>query len=436
MTGQVLLTWHERRLTGRYDAPAAVARLCASGLLGEHVAYERDGRFIVGGRAVGAVTVTRGAITSTFAEPEPWSVRPWPGIARALARCPVPGWSALGWACFELASPALPAGPGPLLQLMVPGLEVHLDAAGARIRSLDPEAMDGVAAVLAATPAPAATPTPVDVTGDAAGYRLGVARAVAEIRRGRLDKVILSRTVPVGFPVDLPATYALGRAANTPARSFLLDLGGWEAAGFSPESVVEVDTAGTASTQPLAGTTARTADPAGDAARRVALLADPKEVFEHATSVKLAFEEMESVAAPGTTRISEFLAVQQRGSVQHLGSRVVAELDGARGPWDALGAVFPAVTASGIPKAPALDLITELEDGPRGLYAGAVLCAGADGGLDAALVLRAIYRHAGRSWLRAGAGLVRASRPEREYAETCEKLASVAPYVVAARTVG
>ena len=38
-----------------------------------------------------------------------------------------------------------------------------------------------------------------------------------------------------------------------------------------------------------------------------------------------------------------------------------------------------------------------------------------------------------RAWLRAGAGVVGASRPEREYEETCEKLASVAPYLVPAQ---
>ncbi|WP_018542472.1 MULTISPECIES: chorismate-binding protein [unclassified Streptomyces] len=75
-------------------------------------------------------------------------------------------------------------------------------------------------------------------------------------------------------------------------------------------------------------------------------------------------------------------------------------------------------------------MIDELEDEPRGMYAGAVLRAAADGSLDAALVLRAVYQRDGRAWLRAGAGVVGASSPDREYEETCEKLRSVAPYVV------
>ncbi|MGH3815232.1 MAG: chorismate-binding protein, partial [Pseudonocardiaceae bacterium] len=64
------------------------------------------------------------------------------------------------------------------------------------------------------------------------------------------------------------------------------------------------------------------------------------------------------------------------------------------------------------------------------LYAGAVVAVTHEGALDAALVLRALYSTGGRAWLRAGAGIVSGSTPEREFEETCEKLASIAPYVV------
>jgi salicylate synthetase len=49
------------------------------------------------------------------------------------------------------------------------------------------------------------------------------------------------------------------------------------------------------------------------------------------------------------------------------------------------------------------------------------------------LTLRAAYERDGRTWLRAGAGVIDASRPEREFEETCEKLATLAPYLIAHR---
>lgn len=150
-------------------------------------------------------------------------------------------------------------------------------------------------------------------------------------------------------------------------------------------------------------------------------------------SVKLAEEEMATVCRPGTVSVRDLLSVRRRGSVQHLGSSVHGLLAESATAWDVLRAVFPAVTASGIPKAPAFDCIARLEKEPRGIYSGAVLRAGSDGALDAALVLRSIFEEDGRTWLRAGAGILAGSTPARELEETCEKLRSVAPYVVPAQ---
>lgn len=55
----------------------------------------------------------------------------------------------------------------------------------------------------------------------------------------------------------------------------------------------------------------------------------------------------------------------------------------------------------------------------------------ADGSLDAALALRAVYEADGHTWLRAGAGIIAESTPDREFEETCEKLGTLAPYLVA-----
>jgi anthranilate/para-aminobenzoate synthase component I len=118
--------------------------------------------------------------------------------------------------------------------------------------------------------------------------------------------------------------------------------------------------------------------------------------------------------------------------VQHLASRVSGQLAAGRRAWDAFHAVFPAVTASGVPKEAAYECIQRNEPEARGLYSGAVLTVDQHGAMDAALVLRSVYRQDGRTWLRAGAGIVGHSRPERELEETCEKLGSVGRFLVPA----
>jgi salicylate synthetase len=59
-----------------------------------------------------------------------------------------------------------------------------------------------------------------------------------------------------------------------------------------------------------------------------------------------------------------------------------------------------------------------------------VVVFSADGGTDAALALRSAYESDGKTWLRAGAGIIAASTPDREFEETCEKLTTLAPYLV------
>ena len=128
--------------------------------------------------------------------------------------------------------------------------------------------------------------------------------------------------------------------------------------------------------------------------------------------------------------------MRRRGAVQHLGTRVSGHLARGRTAWDAFGALFPAVTATGVPPSRARALIEELEPAPRGLYGGAALRVEHDGTFDASLILRAVMRRDGRTWLRAGGGIVPGSTPDRELEETREKLRGVASSLVTRRPAG
>ncbi|AHH19720.1 putative isochorismate synthase/isochorismate-pyruvate lyase MbtI [Nocardia nova SH22a] len=417
--------------THRHDTDplTLAASIAASGRLTDYIVYEQAGRWYVAGNPIGAVTVGPDRLHTTLGgeSAESWSGDPWPRIHAALGRAPIPRWRAYGWACFELCQPDSAAPDDVLAHFMVPGVELEITGDTVHVRSYGaPFEFDPADVTV-----PASTPAPVPLDTVDTAYLLRVQEALDRIQRGEFHKVIMSRRVDVPFAVDMPATYAAVRRMNTPARSFLLNLGGWQAAGVSPETVLEADGTGSATTQPLAGTRARTGDPDRDRVLREDLLTDPKEIYEHATSVRLACDEFDSVGS--ATRVSEFLTVKERGSVQHLASRVETRLPEGRTCWDALAAVYPAITASGIPKAPACAAIGEIEPISRGLYSGAVVRADSTGILDAALVLRAVYQRDGRSWLHAGAGVVTGSTPAREHEETCEKLACIAPYLVPAR---
>ncbi|WP_217441251.1 salicylate synthase [Nocardia barduliensis] len=422
------------------DPLTIITNLAAAGLHEQFLVYERPHEWCYAGGAHAELTLDHSGAHLSDARGHrslDWDGSPLRQVQRLLEQIDIPGWRAYGWAAFELAyakeGDRSSIGDQRLLHLLIPQTEVRIDGNNALIRSTDEAGLDAVAACLAdATNHSETQSSPLDVRHGAAAYQRAVADAVAAIHADRFQKVILSRTFAVDTDIDLVATYRHGRQANNPARSFLLHLGGIEAAGFSPEVVVAVDASGRVISQPLAGTRALTDDPVQNRRLRAELLSNSKEIYEHAISVKIAHDELLDVCIPDTLYVEEFMSVRERGTVQHLASRVAGQLAEGHHAWDAFAAVFPAVTASGVPKAAAYTGIRTHEPAARGLYSGAVLTVEHDGSMDAALVLRAVYRQHGKTWLQAGAGIVGDSRPEREFEETCEKLDSVARFLVPA----
>lgn len=438
--------YFETRLRLVSDPMTAAARLASSGLHPDYMVYENSGTWSYAGGSFAEITLDRTGARLRQQQEEvllPWDGRPLKQVQDLLDTVRIKDWRAYGWAAFELSyvkdGDVRHVGDQRLLHLVVPHTEIRIEGGEAHLRSADQATLTAALDALRSEHDEWRTvPNPVDVRqAGADAYRQAVGAAVEAIRDYQLQKVIFSRVVPVDYEVDFVGTYLAGRRGNSPARSFLLRLGGIEATGFSPEIVVQVDPDGRVVSQPLAGTRALTGDRAEDERLREELLADPKEIYEHAISVKIAYDELLEVCAPGTVDVEEFMVVRERGTVQHLASRVGGRLDADRGAWDAFNAVFPAVTASGVPKEAAYDSIRSNESEARGLYSGAVLTLDQNGAMDAALVLRSVYRQNGRTWLRAGAGIVGNSRPERELEETCEKMGSVGRFLVpAAEPVG
>jgi len=92
--------------------------------------------------------------------------------------------------------------------------------------------------------------------------------------------------------------------------------------------------------------------------------------------------------------------------------------------WAEFESGFPAVAASGIPRAAACDYIARSERGRRGLYGGAIIRAGWDGSVEARTVLGVLT---GGRELRAGAGV---DAKSTGCAQVRERLREVAPYHV------
>ena len=418
------------------DVVAQLAAAIPERLGADYLVYEQDGCWTLAVGIRASIELDRDECRISDGGPvvsRTWTGRPAAVLAEALDVVLADGEPAFGWMSFELGAHRLglfdqiPAGT-PLARIFTPVCRVLVSANGIEIVSGDEYLR---AAVRDLRPGGLSRQVRgVDVSVDHNRYRDRVATAIDEIRSDRYQKVILSRTVDVPFTVDFPATYSVGRRNNTPARSFLLRLGGIRALGFSPELVTAVHSDGASDNRTTGRHKGIRSWSQDDRVARDDLESDAKEIVEHALSVRTSMLELAEVAEPGSVAVTDFMTVRERGSVQHLGSTVGARLDPAHNRMDALEALFPAVTASGIPKAPGVEAILRLDEVPRGLYSGAVAMFTPDGGLDAALALRAVYEVDSRTWLRAGAGIIAASSPEREFEETCEKMRCLAPHLV------
>ena len=91
--------------------------------------------------------------------------------------------------------------------------------------------------------------------------------------------------------------------------------------------------------------------------------------------------------------------------------------------FDAFRSIFPAGTVSGAPKIKAIELVYNLEQERRGVYAGAVgRFDFAEDAMDTCIAIRTTVFKDGVAYLQAGGGIVYDSVEEDEYNETMNKL--------------
>jgi para-aminobenzoate synthetase component 1 len=106
-------------------------------------------------------------------------------------------------------------------------------------------------------------------------------------------------------------------------------------------------------------------------------------------------------------------------------STVQAVVPASVGLAELLRATFPGGSITGAPKIRAMQVIHELEPGPRGPYTGAVGLLHPGGDLELGLAIRTAVVESGVARWHAGGGIVADSDPERELAEAWLKTAAL-----------
>lgn len=244
------------------------------------------------------------------------------------------------------------------------------------------------------------------------------------IRAGDIIQAVPSRELRIKSDASALEVYRRLRSVNPSPYLFYLDFGDFQFTGASPESLARVK-AGEAVIHPIAGTRRRGRNSAEDERLREELLSDKKERAEHLMLVDLARNDLGRVCAAGTVEVSRFMATELYSHVIHLVSEVKGKVrDGVKAA-QVLRSAFPAGTVSGAPKISAIEMLSGLEKNRRSFYAGAVGYMASGSELDFCIAIRCAVKKGGVWNLRAGGGIVNDSEIEREFTETCEKLAAM-----------
>lgn len=251
-----------------------------------------------------------------------------------------------------------------------------------------------------------------------------VKQAQQFIEKGAAEQVVISRKLEADIDGDPFELYRKLRKKNPSPYMYYMEFGDHIVIGASPESLVKV-TDGTVTTNPIAGTRRRGRSEAEDQALEEELRNDPKELSEHDMLVEVSKKEMEMVCERSSINVSTYMETVRYEHVMHLVSEVEGTLAPSLHALDALKATLPAGTVTGSPKKLAMDIISQLEDEPRGLYGGAIGYIGLNGNIDFALTIRTMTVQDGKATVQAGAGIVKDSIPALEYKETVNKARSL-----------
>jgi isochorismate synthase len=253
-------------------------------------------------------------------------------------------------------------------------------------------------------------------------WESSVATAVALIRQGVLDKVVLAREERLLAETRFSPFSTLSRLRqfDSMATIFAMKSGGGWFLGASPERLVRLHD-NRVDVTCLAGSIDIGRDE--DERRRLAgrLLASEKDREEHEIVVRSTMSALAEVCEV-VTRIPGTPRVATARSVQHLETPVSAELCEVGGVLDLVERLHPTPAVGGFPAERALSIMGELEEIERGWYAGPFGWTDLDGSGEFVVAIRSALLSGRMASVFAGSGIVADSVPSAEYEETSLKL--------------
>jgi menaquinone-specific isochorismate synthase len=253
-----------------------------------------------------------------------------------------------------------------------------------------------------------------------------VAATVTEVRAGHFDKIVLAREIEVVANRDFLPADILRRLHTLYPSCMVFSTGTF--LGASPELLIS-RLGRRVRSHPLAGTVARSGDPAADAALTGLLLGSAKEREEHRLVVDAVASALQPVCR--ALDVPEVPSIVALRNVSHLGTFIEGELEGDDvTALELVSRLHPTPAVAGSPTAAAVAYLTKVEGFDRGCYAGPVGWMDSRGDGEWAVAIRSAEVRGHTARLFAGVGIVSDSEPASELAETQLKLQALLAAVV------
>ena len=258
---------------------------------------------------------------------------------------------------------------------------------------------------------------------DEAAYGVAFDRVKALIAAGDTYQVNLTFKADFRLEGEPVALYRELVRKQPVAYGALINTGTQWILSRSPELFVS-SRDGMLAARPMKGTLKRGRTLAEDAAGRAALAADEKNRAENLMIVDLLRNDLGRIAEIGSVKVTDLFTVETYSTLHTMTSGISARRRAGVGTTDLLANLFPCGSITGAPKLRAMEIIHEVEAGPRGVYTGSIGHFAPNGDLTLNVAIRTSVIDAdGNGEIGIGGGIVADSTAADEYREALLKMA-------------
>jgi para-aminobenzoate synthetase len=245
------------------------------------------------------------------------------------------------------------------------------------------------------------------------------------ITAGETYEVCLTNMVTGTGSVEPWDCYRFLRRESPAPFGALLRFGDLSVLSSSPERFLRVSRAGIVESRPIKGTRPRSRSPEEDERLRLDLASNEKDRAENLMIVDLVRNDLGRCAEVGSVRVPRIFDVESYATVHQLVSTVRARLGEGTSAVACVRSAFPGGSMTGAPKIRTMQIIDRLEDGPRGIYSGALGYLSLSGAADLGMVIRTLVVAPGRLSFGVGGAIVALSDPATEFEETAVKATAI-----------